>query len=227
MNIENQMLRNKITISQKVKLYEVDLSRKKMWKKRKISFKFKGHPTINEFLFFHNKRYWKKDYHKLKINKIKKLVFHVMKILMIQILPWLPPHCHIDEQVLDSRYTHHMCPTRDWFSSSKRLDGRTLLMGNDNAYKIHKVTLSYIYIIVGTLPSEDMWHASHSDTWHTLSSGSPSSGSFYKNTHDALFPSGLPQGRANDAYKAQTSRRLPLMRPLHNTSGQTTWAIRI
>ena len=68
-----------------------------MWKKRKISFKFKGHPTINEFLFFHNKRYCKKDYHKLKINKIKKLVFHVMKILMIQILPWLPPHCHIDE----------------------------------------------------------------------------------------------------------------------------------
>ena len=49
---------------------------------------------------------------------------------------------------------------------------------------------------VGTLPSEDTWHAScrdtwhascrdtwhasYSDTWHTLSSGSPSSGSSYK-----------------------------------------------
>ena len=34
--------------------------------------------------------------------------------------------------------------------------------------------------IVGTLPSENTWHASYSDTWHALSSESPSSGSSYK-----------------------------------------------
>ena len=61
--------------------------------------------------------------------------------------------------------------------------------------------------IVGTLSSEDTWHAScrdtwhasYSDTWHTLSSGSSSSGPSHK-THMARF-SGLPQGRSSDTYK--------------------------
>ncbi|RVW35191.1 hypothetical protein CK203_036815 [Vitis vinifera] len=64
-------------------------------------------------------------------------------------------------------------------------------------------------ILKGTPPSEntwhasgrDTWHVSYSDTWHALSSGSPSSGLPIKHTC-APFISGLPQGRANDAYKA-------------------------
>ncbi|RVX17424.1 hypothetical protein CK203_003688 [Vitis vinifera] len=54
-------------------------------------------------------------------------------------------------------------------------------------------------ILVGTPPSENTWHASYNDTWHALSSESPSSGSPYK-AHMAHF-SGLPQGRPNDTYK--------------------------
>ena len=50
-----------------------------------------------------------------------------------------------------------------------------------------------------TPPSENTWHASYSDTWHALSSESPSSGSSYK-AHMAGF-SGLSQGRSNDTYK--------------------------
>ena len=53
--------------------------------------------------------------------------------------------------------------------------------------------------IVGTPSSENTWHASHNDTWHALSSESPSFGSSYK-AHMARF-SGLPQGRSNDIYK--------------------------
>ena len=53
--------------------------------------------------------------------------------------------------------------------------------------------------IVGTPPSKNTWHASYNDTWHALSSESPSFGSSYK-AHMARF-SGLPQGRSNDTYK--------------------------
>ncbi|RVW27979.1 hypothetical protein CK203_094122 [Vitis vinifera] len=59
------------------------------------------------------------------------------------------------------------------------------------------VTLAYFSFLDPSLQAT--WHASYSDMWHALSSGSPSSGSSHK-AHMARF-SGLPQGRSNDTYK--------------------------
>ena len=43
--------------------------------------------------------------------------------------------CHLDEWILDSGCTYHMCPNKGWFSSLKKLDGGVIFMGNDNACK--------------------------------------------------------------------------------------------
>ena len=43
--------------------------------------------------------------------------------------------CHLDEWILDSGCTYHMCPNKGWFSSFKELDDGVVLMGNDNACK--------------------------------------------------------------------------------------------
>ncbi|RVW27938.1 hypothetical protein CK203_094089 [Vitis vinifera] len=58
----------------------------------------------------------------------------------------------------------------------------------DTALTAVRTTWKRPLVTVGTLPSEDTWHAScrdtwhasYSDMWHTLSSGSPSSESSYK-----------------------------------------------
>ena len=42
--------------------------------------------------------------------------------------------CYLDEWILYSGCTYHICPNRGYFSSFKKLDGRVVFMGNDNAY---------------------------------------------------------------------------------------------
>ncbi|KAG8484084.1 hypothetical protein CXB51_023049 [Gossypium anomalum] len=43
--------------------------------------------------------------------------------------------CHTDKWILDLGCTYRMCPNKDWFSSLKKLEGRVIFMGNDNACK--------------------------------------------------------------------------------------------
>ena len=40
---------------------------------------------------------------------------------------------HYNEWILDSGYSYHMSPYRDWFFSLEEFDGGVVLMGNDNA----------------------------------------------------------------------------------------------
>jgi len=43
---------------------------------------------------------------------------------------------YLDVWLLDSECTYHMCPKREWFSTYKRYDGGSALMGNDAVRKI-------------------------------------------------------------------------------------------
>ena len=49
--------------------------------------------------------------------------------------------CHSDEWILGSGCIYHMCPSKDWFSAFKELDGRVVFMGNDNACKTVEIGL--------------------------------------------------------------------------------------
>ena len=59
-----------------------------------------------------------------------------------------------DEWIMNSGYTYHMCPNREWYSSIKMLAEGSVFMGNDHAYKtlgIGKVR----YLIVQRLSCDD------------------------------------------------------------------------
>ena len=42
---------------------------------------------------------------------------------------------HVDEWILDSGCSYHMCANRGWFSSFQEIDGGISLMRNDNTCK--------------------------------------------------------------------------------------------
>ena len=43
---------------------------------------------------------------------------------------------NIQEWVLDSGCTYHVCPIRDWFREYKVINGGEVLMGDNDAYKV-------------------------------------------------------------------------------------------
>ncbi|KAH1072965.1 hypothetical protein J1N35_025293 [Gossypium stocksii] len=51
------------------------------------------------------------------------------------------------EWILDSRYSFHMCPNREWFSTYSSVEGGVVRMGNDSSSKVRTGSL---YIIEGS-----------------------------------------------------------------------------
>jgi len=52
-----------------------------------------------------------------------------------------PTICYSDvsEWILDTGATYHICPKRDWFASSEKLDGGLVQMGDDSTCRMDRV----------------------------------------------------------------------------------------
>ncbi|KAK5787254.1 hypothetical protein PVK06_041907 [Gossypium arboreum] len=88
--------------------------------------------------FCHEKGHWKKNCPKLK-NKGKAAVDacvakHDTSDFELSLVA-SSSSFHSDEWILDSGYTYHMSPNREWFSDLVELNGGVVYIGNDNTCK--------------------------------------------------------------------------------------------
>ena len=62
-----------------------------------------------------------------------------------------PLICYSDmsEWLLDTRATYHICPRREWFSSFEKLDGGLVIMKNDDACQMARISIVHIKMLDG------------------------------------------------------------------------------
>ncbi|KAG8480151.1 hypothetical protein CXB51_024883 [Gossypium anomalum] len=92
----------------------------------------------DECAFCHEKGHWKKNFPKLK-NKGKVapdacVAKHDTSDSELSLVA-SSSSFHSNEWILDSGYSYHMSPNREWFSDLVELNGGVVCMGNDNACK--------------------------------------------------------------------------------------------
>lgn len=67
--------------------------------------------------------------------------------------------CHSNERILNAGCTYHMCLNRDWFSDFSKIDGGTVLMGNNNACKTQGIGSIRLKLHDGTLRDlTEVWY---------------------------------------------------------------------
>ena len=91
--------------------------------------------------FVMRRRYWKKDYPKLKKKDKGKSMFDACVIKRggdySDFEFYLVGHQTIagfDEWILDSGCTYHMCPHKEWFFNFEEVDGGVFYMGSSCGY---------------------------------------------------------------------------------------------
>jgi len=51
--------------------------------------------------------------------------------------------------MIDTGATYHMCPNRDWFSSFKKLDGCSVVMGDDRLCHMEGIGIVLVKVFDG------------------------------------------------------------------------------